>query len=130
MLMDGKEGRHTIVMPLFAVSTSNSSILHPHQPQGEFLAYGVLYAVGQDVGVGEVGNLLERLVLAAHLKRTKSFSAISDFLLKSFTRVTFFWGDEEGRGKSEVRSYEILRCFTLDDRDKEKTLKTFFFSVS
>ena len=40
----------------------NSSIQQSHYPQGEFLAYGVLYAVGQDVGVGEVGNLLERLV--------------------------------------------------------------------
>ena len=40
----------------------NSSIQQSHYPQGEFLAYGVLYAVGQDVGVGEVDNLLERLI--------------------------------------------------------------------
>ena len=40
----------------------NSSIQQSHYPQREFLAYGVLYAIGQDVGVGEVGNLLERLV--------------------------------------------------------------------
>ena len=34
----------------------------------EFLAYGVLYAVGQDVGVGEVGNLLERLITSSYLE--------------------------------------------------------------
>ena len=33
-----------------------SSIQQSHYPQGEFLAYGMLYAVGQDVGVGETMN--------------------------------------------------------------------------
>lgn len=44
------------------------SIQQPHYPQGEFLAYGVFYAIGQDVGVGEVGNLIERLVASATSK--------------------------------------------------------------
>ena len=56
----------------------NSSIQHTHYPEGEFLAYGMLYAVGQDVRVGEVGNLIERLVASAYFKR-KSFSLITDF---------------------------------------------------
>ena len=43
----------------------NSSIQQFHQSQREFLSYGVLYAIGQDVGVGEVYNLLERLVTSA-----------------------------------------------------------------
>ena len=64
----------------------NSSILQSHYPQGEFLAYGVLYAVGKDVGVGEVGNLLERLVAPAYLKR-KSFSLISDFSQESVSVI-------------------------------------------
>lgn len=49
----------------------------------------MLYAVGQDIGVGEVGNLLERLVASAYLKR-KSFSLISDFSQKSVSAITFF----------------------------------------
>ena len=65
----------------------NSSIQQSHYPQGEFLAYGVLYAIGQDVGVGG-GNLLERLVAATYLKR-KSFSLISDFSQKSVSAITF-----------------------------------------
>ena len=58
------------VMPLLVVSNpaEKVSIQHPHYPQGEFLAYGVLYTVGKDVGVGEVGNLLERLVASAYLE--------------------------------------------------------------
>ena len=47
----------------------NSSILQSHYPQGEFLAYGMLYAVGQVVGVGEVGNLLERLITSTCFER-------------------------------------------------------------
>ena len=43
----------------------NSSIQQSHYPKREFLAYGVLYAIGLDVGVGKVGNLLERLVASA-----------------------------------------------------------------
>lgn len=31
----------------------------------------MLYAIGQDVGVGEVGNLLERFIASAHLERKK-----------------------------------------------------------
>ena len=61
-----------------------------HYPQGEFLAYGVLYAIGQDVGVGEVDNLLERLVASAYLEIWKSFSLISDFCSKSVSIITFF----------------------------------------
>ena len=50
----------------------------PRNP-GEFLAYGVLYAVGQNVEVGEVGNLFERLVAPAH--HGKSFGLLTFFLL-------------------------------------------------
>ena len=67
----------------------NSSILQSHYPQGEFLAYGVLYAVGKDVGVGEVGNLLERLITSSYLEIWKSFSLISDFCSKSVSLLTF-----------------------------------------
>ena len=47
----------------------NSLIQQSHQPQREFLSYGVLYAIGQDVGVGEVDNLIERLITSASLER-------------------------------------------------------------
>jgi hypothetical protein len=62
------------VAPLLVVSypAEKVSIQHPRQPQREFLAYGVLYAVGKDVGVGEVGNLLERLVASAYLERNEN----------------------------------------------------------
>lgn len=66
------------------------SIQHPRQPQGEFLAYGVFYAIGQDVGVGEVGNLLERLITSSYLEIWKSFSLISDFCSKSVSIISFF----------------------------------------
>ena len=58
----------------------NSSIQQSHQPQGEFLAYGVLYAVAQDVRVGEVDNLLERLITSSYFKR-KSFTPLTFLML-------------------------------------------------
>lgn len=49
----------------------NSSIQQSHYPEGG-LAYGVLYAIGQDVGVGEVGNLLERLITSTYYERKEN----------------------------------------------------------
>lgn len=61
----------------------NSSIQQSHYPQGELLAYGVLYAVGQDVGVGEVNDLSR----PPTSKNGKSFSLISDFCSKSVSII-------------------------------------------
>ena len=50
---------------VFDILTVLAQYSNPTIHRGEFLAYGVLYAIGKDVGVGEVGNLLERLVVSA-----------------------------------------------------------------
>ena len=71
MVSTAKEASHRVV-PLLIVSNpaEKVSIQHPHQPQGEFLAYGVFYAVGQD----------KTTYPKKQKKYGKSFSVISDFV--------------------------------------------------
>ena len=64
LLADSNNLKHTLNILLVAAQYSNPTI-----HRGEFLSYGVLYAIGQDVGVGEVGNLLERFIASAYLER-------------------------------------------------------------
>ena len=58
-------------MPFTTGKCCNALIIKAYSPYRQLVADGGFYVVGQDVGVGDVGNLGEALVVAAHLQHVQ-----------------------------------------------------------
>ena len=58
-----------------------------HKPDGQLLADGDVDVVGKNIGIGDVGDLLERLVFAAHLKSDLSINFEVALVFSVFYRV-------------------------------------------
>ena len=58
-----------------------------HKPDGQFLADGEVDIVGKNIGIGDVGDLLERLVFASYLKSEFSINLEVSMVFSVFYRM-------------------------------------------